>query len=74
MYFVIKLFRERGYQTCNDEDQVVAEEDDGVCGVAEVAPVLPELLEGRIDVAKLDHLPQISLPVLGEVQVKVEAE
>ena len=66
---------DRCHLTCKEDHQDVAEEDDGEGGVAEVAPVLPELLQGRIEVADLDPLPRISLPlVVREAQGKVKAE
>ena len=40
-----------------------------------MASVLPELLQGRIEVADLDPLPRTSLPlVVREAQGKVKAE
>ena len=66
---------DRCHSTCKDDHQDVAEEDDGVCGVAEVASVLPELLQCRIEVAELDPLPRLSLPLGGrEAQGEVKAE
>ena len=65
----------KGKQTCKDEHKEVAEEDDGVGGVAEVAPVLPELLDGGTEVAELDplpHLSQLSLPELPELSLPLE--
>ena len=68
-------FQFSGPQTCNDEDEEVAEEDDGVGGLAEVPLVRPELLDGLVEVGELDDLPDLRLPVVvGEAEVEAEAE